>query len=255
MGRVHRRTFWLRLPVLCALALTAAVALLAYRAETQLSRLVLGGLAESFSTRVFAAPAAVGESAPRDPRRLMARLDRLDYRRVREPRVPGEYSWNAPTLEVFLRGFSAPPPGQSPGLFRATFPATGATALVVDASGSAVPRIWIEPELVAELSGAKKVRREPAAADDVPQTLKDAVVATEDKRFYSHWGLDPRALLRSGLNDLKGGSGLQGGSTITQQLVKNLFLSPRRTLRRKLVEAAVSLYLEARLRKERILRL
>ena len=66
MGRSRRKAFWFRLPVLCALALAAAAALLAYRAETQLSRLVLGGLGESFSTKVFASPAAVGEGAPRE---------------------------------------------------------------------------------------------------------------------------------------------------------------------------------------------
>jgi penicillin-binding protein 1B len=254
MGRSRRKAFRFRLPVLCALTLAAGAAVLAYRAETLLSRLVLGGLGESFSTRVFAAPAAIGEGTPRDPGRLLKRLERLSYRRVREPRAPGEYSWKAPVLMVFLRGFSAPLPAQDPGLFSAAFPEGGGPAQVADASGSPVPRVWIEPELAAELSGAKKVRREPAASEDIPQALKDAVVATEDKRFFSHWGIDPRALVRSGLNDLKGGA-VQGGSTITQQLAKNLFLSPRRTLRRKLVEAGFSLYLEARLSKERILAL
>jgi penicillin-binding protein 1B len=230
------------------------MALLAYRAEAHLSRLVLGGLGESFSTRIFAAPTAVGEGAPRDPQLLMARLERLGYHRVPEPRTPGQYAWRAPALSVFLRGFSMPSPAQNPGLFKATFPGGGGAARIVDASGSAVPKVWVEPELAAELSGAKRVRREPATAEDIPQALKDAVVATEDKRFYSHWGLDPRALLRSGLNDLRGGA-VQGGSTITQQLVKNLFLSPHRTLRRKLIEAAFSLYLEFRLSKERILAL
>ncbi len=254
MGRARRKTFWFRLPILCALVLAAAAAVLVYRAETQLSRLVLGGLGKSFSTRVFASPAAIGAGAPRDPQHLMARLDRLGYLRVREPRTPGEYSWKAPVLAVFLRGFSAPLPAQNPGLFSATFPEVGDAAKIIDASGSAVPRIWVEPELVAELSGAKKVRREPAASEDIPQALKDAVVATEDKRFFSHWGLDPRALVRSGFNDLKGGA-VQGGSTITQQLAKNLFLNSRRTLRRKIAEAAFALYLEARLNKERILTL
>jgi len=255
MARSRRKAFWLRLPLLCALALAAAAGVVAYRAEALLSRLVLGGLGQSFSTRVFAAPAALGAGAPRDPRRLMARLARLSYRRVREPRAPGEYAWKAPVLTVFLRGFSAPLPAQDPGLFTAAFPADGGPAQVRDASGAPVSRVWLEPELTAELSGAKKLRREPAPFADIPQALQNAVVAAEDKRFFSHWGLDPRALLRSGLNDLKGGSGLQGGSTITQQLAKNLFLTPRRTLRRKLVEAAFSFYLEARLSKERILTL
>jgi penicillin-binding protein 1B len=255
MGRSRRRTFWLRLPVLAALVLAAGFGVVAYRAEALLSRLVLGGLGQSFSTRVFAAPTALGEGVPRDPRRFLARLKRLGYRRVRQPRAPGEYSWEPPLLTVFLRGFSAPLPAQTPGLFAAAFPEDAGPARVQDASGAGVPRVWLEPELAAELSGTKKVRREPADLSDIPQALRDAVVATEDKRFFSHWGLDPRAVARSVLNDLKGSSVLQGGSTITQQLAKNLFLSPRRTLRRKLVEAGFSFYLEARLSKERILAL
>ncbi|MDD5628852.1 MAG: transglycosylase domain-containing protein, partial [Elusimicrobia bacterium] len=254
MGRARRRRSWFGLTTLFVLALAAAAMVVAFRAETELSRLSLGGLGKGFSTRVFAAPAAVGEGAPQDPRRLMTRLGRLGYRRVRQARAPGEFSWQAPVLSLFLRGFSSPMATQAPGLFKASFPEGGGAAAVVDAAGSAVPRIWLEPELAAELSGSRKIRREPAAVEDIPQALQDAVVAAEDKRFFSHWGLDPRALLRSGLNDIKGGA-LQGGSTITQQLAKNLFLSSRRTLRRKLLEAGFSMYLEVRLSKERILTL
>ena len=252
MRRARNRTFWRWAPVFTVLVLAAGW--VAYRAERHLSRLVLGGLGESFSTRVFAAPAAVGADDARDPKLLLARLRRLGYRQVAQPKAPGEYSWGGSSLRVFLRGFLAPLPAQDPGLFTVAFAADGA-AQVHDASGSVVPRIWLEPELAAELSGARKIRRDPAPAGEIPQALKDGVVATEDKRFYSHWGLDPRALLRSAWHDLTGGAQLQGGSTITQQLVKNLFLSPRRTLRRKLTEAAFSLYLEARLSKERILTL
>ena len=252
MGRARRRSTRFRLSVLLVLATAAAAGLFAYRAERQLSQLVLGGLGESFSSRVFAAPIAIGEDAPRDPQRFIVRLRRLGYRQVAEPKVPGQYSWKAPLLSIFLRGFTAPLPAQNPGLFAVSF-SPDRTARVVDASGSPVSRIWIEPELAAELSGAKKVRRLPATAWEIPETLKHAVVATEDKRFYSHWGLDPRALARSAWHDVAGGPGLQGGSTITQQLAKNLFLGPQRTMRRKLAELAFSFYLEARLSKERIL--
>ncbi|MEZ5856740.1 MAG: PBP1A family penicillin-binding protein [Hyphomicrobiaceae bacterium] len=91
--------------------------------------------------------------------------------------------------------------------------------------------------------------------DQMPRHLVNAVVATEDRRFYDHWGLDPSGLLRAALANLRAGRTVQGGSTLTQQLAKNLFLSTERTLSRKLDELVLSLWLELRLTKRDILEL
>ncbi len=90
---------------------------------------------------------------------------------------------------------------------------------------------------------------------DLPPYLIDAVVATEDKRFYSHLGIDPIGLARAMVANLKAGAVVQGGSTITQQLAKNIFLTPERTLDRKLQEALLALWLEAKFTKDEILTL
>jgi penicillin-binding protein 1A len=81
--------------------------------------------------------------------------------------------------------------------------------------------------------------RQPIASADIPQDLKDATVAIEDRRFYSHGGIDPSAIVRAGWEDLvAGGKPREGGSTITQQLVRNLYIAnPQDTLRRKIIEA------------------
>jgi penicillin-binding protein 1A len=81
--------------------------------------------------------------------------------------------------------------------------------------------------------------RQPISSDQIPQTLKDATVAIEDRRFYSHGGIDPSAIIRAGWEDLvAGGKPVEGGSTITQQLVRNLYIShPQETVRRKIIEA------------------
>jgi penicillin-binding protein 1A len=81
--------------------------------------------------------------------------------------------------------------------------------------------------------------RQPIASDRIPQDLKDATVAIEDRRFYSHGGIDPSAIIRAGWEDLTaGGKPVEGGSTITQQLVRNLYIQdPQDTLKRKIVEA------------------
>lgn len=91
--------------------------------------------------------------------------------------------------------------------------------------------------------------------DLLPKHVTDAVVATEDRRFYEHWGVDPYGLIRAVFANLRAGRFAQGGSTLTQQLAKNLFLSPDRTMGRKIEELVLALWLEVRLSKRDILEL
>ena len=87
----------------------------------------------------------------------------------------------------------------------------------------------------------------------IPQSLKDAIIATEDRRFYSHWGVDPVGIARAVYQNYRRGRIVEGGSTITQQLTKVLFLTPDKSLERKLKEAILALELERRYSKDRIL--
>src|SRR5213593_4782045 len=87
----------------------------------------------------------------------------------------------------------------------------------------------------------------------IPQSLRDAILATEDRRFYSHWGIDPIGVARALVQNYRRGRFVEGGSTITQQLTKVLFLTPDKSLERKLKEAVLALELERRYSKDRIL--
>src|SRR3989449_4236875 len=87
----------------------------------------------------------------------------------------------------------------------------------------------------------------------IPQSLRDAVIATEDRRFYHHWGIDPIGIARAIYQNYRRGRIVEGGSTITQQLTKVLFLTPDKSLDRKLKEAFLALQLERRYSKDRIL--
>jgi penicillin-binding protein 1A len=89
--------------------------------------------------------------------------------------------------------------------------------------------------------------------EDLPPYLIAAVLAIEDRRFYSHFGIDPLGLARAMWVNLKAGRFVQGGSTITQQLAKNLFLTPNKTLRRKAQEALMALWIERKFTKDQIL--
>lgn len=105
-------------------------------------------------------------------------------------------------------------------------------------------------ELITELHSERRIFV-PLA--QIPQSLRDAIIATEDRRFYSHWGIDPIGIARAIVQNYRKGRIVEGGSTITQQLTKVLFLTPDRSLERKLKEAVLALELERRYSKDRIL--
>lgn len=96
---------------------------------------------------------------------------------------------------------------------------------------------------------------QPLDLKDIAQAIPQAVMATEDRRFYSHFGVDVWGLTRAMVTNLRAGHVVQGGSTITQQLAKNLFLKPDRTLKRKVQELLMALWLEHRFTKEQLLTL
>lgn len=99
------------------------------------------------------------------------------------------------------------------------------------------------------------LRRGHMPLSALPPYLVQAVLATEDRRFYAHFGVDPLGLVRASFRNAASGAVVEGGSTITQQLAKNLFLTPRRTISRKLEEAVYALWLEQRFSKDEILEL
>ncbi|HEY8195182.1 MAG TPA: penicillin-binding protein 1A [Hyphomicrobium sp.] len=105
--------------------------------------------------------------------------------------------------------------------------------------------------LIAERGAA----HEYVPLDRLPKVMPAAVVATEDRRFFDHYGVDPIGMLRAMFTNLRAGRFVQGGSTLTQQLAKNLFLTQERTLTRKVAELGLALWLEVRLTKNEILEL
>lgn len=116
---------------------------------------------------------------------------------------------------------------------------------------SAVTRVFsADRELLVELYLEK---RDPIALDKIPSDLKSALIATEDRKFYRHSGVDIKAIARANIKDLMAGEFVEGASTITQQLAKTLFLTPRKTLVRKMKEALLAFQLERRYTKDEIL--
>lgn len=109
---------------------------------------------------------------------------------------------------------------------------------------------YVEGKLVANL---QQHRIDYLPIEDMPQHLLDAFVAVEDRRFYTHWGIDPWGLGRALLTNIDAGDIAQGGSTITQQLARNLFLNLDQNMNRKIAEMSIALQLERRYTKDEIL--
>jgi penicillin-binding protein 1B len=120
-------------------------------------------------------------------------------------------------------------------------------------------RAWLEPELISSVTGTERAKRKVIGFGDLPPHLVKAITVTEDRSFFEHYGVNIRGILRAFVrrvdSDPNSPIARQGGSSITQQLVKNLLLSPEQTWRRKVSEAYMSVILETRLRKEKIFEL
>jgi penicillin-binding protein 1B len=125
--------------------------------------------------------------------------------------------------------------------------------------GARYDRALLEPELISSVTGQERAKRKVVGFKDLPKHLVDAITTTEDRAFFQHYGVNFRGIFRALVRrynaDPNSPIARQGGSGITQQLVKNLLLSPEQTLRRKLSEAYMSIILETRLKKEQIFEL
>lgn len=117
------------------------------------------------------------------------------------------------------------------------------------------PTVWVMAADGTELAAVGDLYGVPVRLADLPAQLPQAVLATEDRRFYDHIGIDFYGLARAAFANLRAGRIVQGGSTITQQVAKNLFLTPDRNLKRKIQEVMLALWLEDKFSKDQILEL
>lgn len=185
---------------------------------------------------------------------LTERLRRLDYRPVTAaPEHPGEFDLEAESLEVYLHDFEYPDHRFKGFPVRLDLDQGRITEIREVPSENRLALIELEPELIAAYYDQAWEERDLVRLDEVPNHLIDAVLAAEDHRFYRHGGVDPRSLLRAVWVNLRAGAIVQGGSTLTQQLVKNFYLDQSRTLSRKLNEIFMATLLDLRYPKDTIL--
>jgi penicillin-binding protein 1B len=170
---------------------------------------------------------------------------------LKEPVLAGEFKWSDNSLVVHLRDF------QFPGIFLPSqiveFSFQQNTITGIRGPKEEIAYLELEPMEIARLYGPERESRMLINIRQAPQHLIDAIVSIEDHRYYEHGGVDFLGMIRAMFADFRAGRVVQGGSTITQQLVKNYFLEPERSLRRKFFEISMSLVLEAQYNKDEIL--
>ena len=182
------------------------------------------------------------------------KLERLGYRKVAwRPKKQGEVQINSKGIRVFLNDLKTPWKKRPGFLVRIQLNQTTIESITRQDNGKSISLLEIEPEEIMLFFGRERESRRLVSIQAVPEHLIHAVLAAEDHRFFQHWGIDPRGILRALITNLRHGAIRQGGSTITQQLAKNYFLTPDRNLIRKFQEAVLAVVMEIKYSKHDIL--
>ncbi|MCU7893371.1 MAG: penicillin-binding protein 1B [Candidatus Thiodiazotropha sp. (ex Ustalcina ferruginea)] len=184
---------------------------------------------------------------------LTQTLDGLGYRQVKHPDQPGYYSSYRGRFLLRTRAFHFPDIDRPSDYLEVVMDGQGVISLKRAGNGDPIGHYRIEPRLIGSLTSTHGEDRILLKRDQLPALLVNALIAIEDRNFYQHIGIDPIAIGRALWANLVAKRVVQGGSTLTQQLVKNFFLSADRTLWRKFNEVLMALILDWRYDKDEIL--
>ena len=201
--------------------------------------------------KVYARPMELFTGARFDLPDVTYELELLGYRKVSNPRQPGQFSSYRNKLEVYTRGFEFP--GERENSRRVLMEFSGERLQSLAAGGSRVDLMRMDPLQIGGIYPQHGEDRVLVQLQDVPLTLRDGLKAVEDRSFDTHWGFSPSGIARAAVSNFRSGQVVAGGSTITQQLVKNYYLSPDRTIVRKVRELIMAVLLEIHYDKDQIL--
>jgi penicillin-binding protein 1B len=199
------------------------------------------------TARIYAAPGSIAVGDPVSPNDIAVVLRHAGYNENRNNPV-GYYTLRPDSIDIF--------PGAE-----SYFDQEGAAVkfargkiqrIVSLGDNSDRPMYELEPQLITNLNDRKREKQRVVRYEDIPASLRNAILSAEDKRFFSHPGFDPIGVIRSAWVDLKRGRNEQGASTLTMQLARSMFLTPDRNWRRKAAEIMITMQLEQKLTKEQI---
>ena len=244
---------WLRIPFWIGLGLLVGFVLpytlvLNKRVQDRFNDLVF-----AVPTRVYARPLPLAVGEPMTPAALELELTFAGYSNDGKGEVAGSWARQGNRYTIASRGYAGPDGGELPKRVRVTLGRGMIQSVQDEAGGKAIKLAHLDPARIATLYGSSQEERRFVRLADVPPLLVAGLQAVEDRDFKHHIGIDFSAIARAAFANLRAGHTVQGGSTLTQQLVRNLFLSRDQNLTRKINEALMSMLLEAHYDKGRIL--
>ncbi len=201
--------------------------------------------------KVYARPLELFANASLAPDALAYELEVLGYRAVTTPRSPGQVSRYRNRFDIYTRGFAFP--AETETARRVLIEFSGERVKSLSAGGQQVDLMRLDPVQIGGIYPQHGEDRVLVRLGDVPETLRQGLIAVEDRRFYQHSGFSVVGIARAALSNVRSGQVVAGGSTITQQLVKNYYLTPERTIVRKLTEVLMAVLLELHYGKDEIL--
>ncbi|MGB2105491.1 MAG: transglycosylase domain-containing protein, partial [Glaciecola sp.] len=196
--------------------------------------------------QIYARPLTFSIKEEITQKEIIDELKLLGYRRQSTVTNVGEYAVGRSSLVVYRRAFDFADGYAAQRHVRIQWQEGRISAINDLDTNHSLPQLRFEPWLVTRLVPGSREDRMLVTLDEVPVILTEALIMVEDRSFYSHWGVNPIGIARALMANISAGRKVQGGSTLTQQLVKNLYLTREQSYTRKIKEALMALVIDAR---------
>lgn len=207
----------------------------------------------SLPARVYARPLELFIDSKISLGQLKQELELAQYKETDRLNRQGSYRVNANSIDIFTRSFAYSDGIEASRKLTITINNGVVTQINSTDAGEKINLVRLEPAEIASIYPQHNEDRILLQHSETPRALIDALLAMEDRSFYTHMGVNPKAIIRAMIINLKAGKNIQGGSTLTQQLIKNYFLTDERSLNRKIKEALYALAIDYRYPKDAIL--
>lgn len=248
-GKKNKKSIWAITGIVIAVLFVSGLLYVAYL--DAVIRIKFEGKRWSLPARVYARAMDLYPGQALNKSELLSELKFLNYRPGN--RSPGTWSERGNSVLLNSRGFRFWDSEEQPHRVNITFASGRVQEILNLETGGSVLLLRLEPAQIASIYPTQKEDRDLIRLEDAPELLVRSLLAVEDQDFYEHHGVKPTSILRALVANIRAGEAVQGGSTLTQQLVKNFFLTNERTIRRKIVEAIMALLLEWHYEKDEIL--